>query len=157
MLRTINPAALAILRGAEYCRLAAYPDPGSGGDPWTIGWGATGPDIRAGLVWTQAQADARLVQDLRQLAAQMTQACGAAPTSGNQFGAMCSLAYNIGLRHFLGSSVLRLHHAGEHHDAAAAFGAWNKGGGRVLPGLVRRRAAEAALYLTPDAAVGAQP
>jgi GH24 family phage-related lysozyme (muramidase) len=155
MARTIVPAALAILRGAEGCRLTAYPDPGSGGAPWTIGWGATGPDIRAGMVWTQAQADARLAQDLDQLAVKMTQACGCAPTTDNQFGAMCSLAYNIGFGNFLGSSVLRFHHAGEHQDAAAAFGAWDKGGGRVLPGLVRRRAAEAALYLTPDAATGA--
>ena len=155
MLRTINPAALAILRGAESCRLRAYPDPGSGNAPWTIGWGATGPDISAGQVWTQAQADTRLIQDLGHVAAQVTQACGAAPSSANQFGAMCSLAYNIGFRNFLGSSVLRFHHAGEHHKAAAAFAAWDKGGGRVLAGLVRRRTAEAALYLTPDPATGA--
>ena len=151
MAHTINAAALAILRGAEHCRLAAYPDPGSGGAPWTIGWGATGPGIHPGLVWTQADADARLAQDLAHLCAQMRQACGAAATTANQFGALCSLAYNIGFVNFLGSSVLRFHHAGEHHDAAAAFAAWDKGGGRVLPGLVRRRAAEAALYLTPDA------
>jgi lysozyme len=155
MLRVIDPAALAILRGAESCRLAAYPDPGSGNEPWTIGWGATGRDIHSGLRWTQAQADARLVQDLGRVSAQMTQACGSAPTSANQFGAMSSLAYNIGFGNFLRSSVLRFHHAGEHHDAGAAFGAWNKGAGRVLPGLVRRRAAEAALYLTADVSVGA--
>ncbi len=155
MARSIDPAALAILRGAEGCRLSAYPDPGSGAEPWTIGWGATGPDIHAGMVWTQAQADARLAQDLDRLAAQMTQACGSAPTGDHHFGAMCSLAYNIGFGNFLGSSVLRFHHAGEHQQAAAAFGLWNKGGGRVLPGLVRRRAAEAALYLTPDVATGA--
>jgi lysozyme len=157
MARTINPAALAILRAAEGCarriadgRLAAYPDPGSGGAPWTIGWGATGPDIHAGLIWTQAQADARLAQDLAHLATAMTQACGAAPTSDNQFGAMCSLAYNIGLGHFLGSSVLRFHHTGQHAEAAQAFAAWNRAARRVLLGLTRRRAAEAALYLTPD-------
>ncbi len=155
MPRTIVPAALAILRGAEGCRLAAYPDPGSGGDPWTIGWGATGPDVHAGLVWTQAQADARLAQTLALLAGQVTQGCGSAPTTDNQFGAMCSLAYNIGVGNFLGSSVLRFHHGGDHQAAGTAFGAWNKGGGRVLPGLVRRRAAEAALYLTADAGEGA--
>jgi GH24 family phage-related lysozyme (muramidase) len=154
MPRTVNPAALAILRGAEQCRLSAYPDPGSGGAPWTIGWGATGPDVHAGLVWTQRQADTRLVEDLGHLAAQMTQACGRVSTSANQFGAMCSLAYNIGFGNFMGSSVLRYHHAGEHHEAAAAFAAWDKGGGRVLPGLVRRRSAEAALYLTADACAG---
>ncbi len=154
MPRIINPAAQAILRNAESCRLHAYPDPASGGAPWTIGWGATGPEIHAGQVWTQAQADMRLAQDLNQVAAQMTQACGAAPTGDNQFGALCSLAYNIGYGNFLRSSVLLFHRDGEHHDAAAAFGAWDKGYGRVLPGLVRRRAAEAALYLTPDSASG---
>lgn len=151
----IDAVALAILRGAEQCRLRAYPDPGSGGAPWTIGWGATGPDIHPGLVWTQAQADARLVLNLNHLAAQMVLACGATPTNGNQFGALCSLAYNIGFGAFLGSSVLRFHHAGAHHEAAAAFAAWDKAGGRVLTGLVRRRAAEAALYLTVAAATGA--
>ena len=155
MAQQINAAALAILRGAEQCRLKAYPDPGTGAQPYTIGWGATGPDIHLGLEWTQAQADARLAQDLDQLATRMMLACGATPTSSNQFGAMCSLAYNIGYGNFLGSSVLRFHRAGEHHEAAAAFAAWDKGGGRILPGLVKRRAAEAALYLTADAAIGA--
>ena len=70
-------------------------------------------------------------------------------TTDNQFGAMVSLAYNIGIGQFLSSSVLRFHLTGDHHDAAAAFRAWDKAGGRALPGLVTRRAAEAALYLTP--------
>ncbi len=148
---TIGPAALAILRGAECCRLVAYPDPGSGAEPWTIGWGHTGPEVRRGLVWTQAQCDAQLQQDVAEHADQVARAIGATPTTDNQFGAMVSLAYNIGIGNFRSSSVLRFHLQGLHHDAAAAFGAWNKGGGRVLPGLVRRRAAEAALYITPDA------
>ncbi len=156
MPHVIDSAALAILRDAESCRLSAYPDPGSGGAPWTIGWGATGPDIHPGQRWTQAQADSRLTQDLGHVVVQMTLACGTTPSSGNQFGALCSLAYNIGFGNFLGSSVLRFHHAREHHKAAAAFAAWDKGSGRVLAGLVRRRAAEAALYLTPDAAAAAR-
>ena len=45
-------------------RFQAYPDPGSGGDPWTIGWGSTGPDVKPGTVWTQAQCDERLLRDL---------------------------------------------------------------------------------------------
>ena len=107
------------------------------------------------MVWTQAQADARLVQDLGHLAGQMTLACGTSFTNDNQFGAMCSLAYNIGFGAFSRSSVLRFHHAGDHHEAAAAFAAWDKSGGRVLPGLVRRRAAEAELYLTSGIMLGA--
>lgn len=149
MARTINAAALAILKGAEKCRLKAYPDPGTGGAPWTCGWGATGKDIGPNTVWTQAQADARLQQDIAEHADQVQRAIGNAFTTDNQFGAMVSLAYNIGIGHFLSSSVLRFHLTGDHHDAAAAFRAWDKAGGRALPGLVTRRAAEAALYLTP--------
>ena len=46
---------------------AAYPDPGSGGDPWTIGWGSTGPDIKKGVVWTQKQCDDRFTEHLARI------------------------------------------------------------------------------------------
>jgi lysozyme len=62
------------------------------------------------------------------------------------FDAMVSLAFNVGIGAFLRSSVLRLHLAGDHRRAAEAFGLWNKAGGKILPGLVRRRTAEANLY-----------
>jgi lysozyme len=60
---------------------------------------------------------------------------------------MVSLAYNIGMAAFGRSSVLHRHNAGAHDKAADAFLLWNKAGGKVLPGLVRRRNAERALYL----------
>lgn len=148
----INAAALGIIKGAEGCRLSAYPDPGTGADPVTIGYGATGAGIHMGLVWTQAQCDARLQQDVGNRGDQVAHVLAGVATTGNQFGAMVSLAYNIGIGNFGSSSVLRFHKAGDHHSAGLAFASWNKGGGRVLPGLVRRRAAEAALYLTGVAA-----
>lgn len=55
---------------SEGCRLTAYPDPLSGGDPWTIGFGATGPDIKMGTTWTQAQADAALISSIPKYVAQ---------------------------------------------------------------------------------------
>ncbi|MCI3182132.1 lysozyme [Caulobacter sp. CCUG 60055] len=58
-----TPAVLADLRRDEGLRLIAYPDPLSGGDPWTIGYGHTGPEVRKGLVWSLAQAEAALAQD----------------------------------------------------------------------------------------------
>ncbi len=70
------------------------------------------------------------------------------PTTPNMLGAMVSLAYNIGLGAFGKSSVLKNHLARRYANAAASFNLWNKGGGKVLPGLVRRRAAEAVLYLS---------
>ncbi len=64
-----------------------------------------------------------------------------------EFDALCSLTWNIGIAGMKKSSVVRLHNAGDKAAAARAFGLWNKSRGKVLPGLVRRRSAEAALYL----------
>ena len=59
-----TPHLLADLRADEGCRLAAYPDPLSGGAPWTIGCGHTGSDVHPGLVWTEAEASAVLDGDI---------------------------------------------------------------------------------------------
>lgn len=124
----------------------AYPDPGSGGDPWTIGWGSTGPDIKKGTVWTQKQCDDRFTEHLAEFAGKVTKVLGAAPTTQNQFDAMVSFAYNVGVGNLSASTLLKKHKAGDHKGAAAEFARWNKAAGKVLPGLTRRRAAEAALY-----------
>jgi hypothetical protein len=73
-LETIGRAGIALIKRFEGCRLTAYPDPGTGGDPWTIGWGATGKGIRKGTIWTQQQADARLENDLTRYAAEVAKA-----------------------------------------------------------------------------------
>lgn len=136
----------ALTREFEGCKLAAYPDPGSGGAPWTIGWGATGAGIHKGVVWTQAQADERHVDDLERFAAGVNKLIGNAPTSDNQRGAMISLAYNIGLGNFSSSTLLLLHKAGDYSGTKAQFARWNRAAGKVMAGLTRRRAAEAAVY-----------
>jgi len=124
----------------------AYPDPGTGGAPWTIGWGSTGPDIQKGTVWTQQQCDARLSEHLGQFAAGVAKAIGGAPTTQGQFDAMVSFSYNVGLGNLNSSTLLKKHKAGDYRGAAAEFAKWTKAAGKVLPGLVKRRAAEAALY-----------
>jgi GH24 family phage-related lysozyme (muramidase) len=125
----------------------AYPDPGSkDGHPWTIGWGSTGPDIRPGVVWTQAQCDARFAQSIGKYEKAVLNAIGNALTTQNQFDAMVSLCYNIGPIAFAKSTVARKHKAGDYHGAAAAFAMWVKNDGKVMRGLQRRRAAEADLY-----------
>lgn len=124
----------------------AYPDPASGGDPWTIGYGSTGPDIRRGTVWTQQQAQARLEQDVHAFAKGVADRIGDADTDQHEFDAMVSLAYNIGLGNFGGSTLLKKHKAGDKTGAANEFGKWRMAAGRVMKGLVRRREAEAALY-----------
>jgi GH24 family phage-related lysozyme (muramidase) len=140
-------AGIDLIHSFEQCRLEAYPDPGSAdGNPWTIGWGSTGPDIRRGITWTQAQADERFRSDLARFEAGIRDAIGDAPTTQAQFDALVSLAYNIGIVSAAGSTVMRRHRLGEHDGAATAFGMWNKNDGQVMRGLVRRRAAEAEMY-----------
>ncbi|MBV8685381.1 MAG: lysozyme [Alphaproteobacteria bacterium] len=124
----------------------AYPDPGTGGDPWTIGWGSTGADIKKGMVWTQQQCDERFGEHVAQFAASVAKALGGAPTTQPQFDAMVSFAYNVGVGNLQSSTLLKKHKAGDYAGAALEFAKWNKAAGKVLPGLTRRRAAEAALY-----------
>jgi len=149
--RSIGPAGIALIQQFEGCAkkradgtFEAYPDPGTGSDPWTIGWGATGMGIGPGTVWTQAQCDARLEADLARYSADVTRALGNAPTSQPQFDALVSFHYNTGA---IGRATLtKLHKVGDFAGAAAEFGKWVHAGGRRLAGLVRRREAEAALY-----------
>lgn len=124
----------------------AYPDPASGGAPWTVGFGATGPDIHRGTIWTRAQCDARLADDLAKFSAGVSAAIGDAPTTQHQFDALVSFAYNAGLANLKSSTLLKKHKAGDYAGAAAEFGKWNHAAGKVLAGLTKRRVAEAALY-----------
>ncbi|MEE4154269.1 MAG: lysozyme [Erythrobacter sp.] len=153
----VSPAGAALIKRFEGCArlrrdglIEAYPDPGTGGEPWTIGWGATGAGLKRGerigpgTVWTQAQCDARLEADLRRYAREVAAALGAAPTTQAQFDALVSFHYNTGA--IARATLTRLHIAGEHERAAAEFKRWNQAGGRVLKGLVRRRAAEERMY-----------
>ncbi len=127
----------------------AYPDPGTGKLPWTIGWGSTGADIVETTVWSQAQCDARLEENLTSFSAQVSALVeGGAPTSQNQFDALVDFAYNLGVGNLESSTLLRLHKAGDYAGAAAQFPLWDHAGGQVMPGLRKRRAAEQALYET---------
>lgn len=141
-----SAACFAIIKEFEGCRLTAYPDPGSGGDPWTIGWGSTGADVKPGTVWTQQQADTRLMIDVTAFSAKVARLLGNASTTQHQFDAMVSLAYNIGVGNFSTSTLRIMHKVGNVTGAQQQFARWNKASGKVLSGLVRRRAAEARLY-----------
>ena len=124
----------------------AYPDPGSGGDPWTIGWGSTGPDVKKGVVWNQKQCDDRFSKHLGEFARNVEAALGGAATTQHQFDAMVSFAYNVGVGNLKSSTLLKKHKAGDYAGAKAEFAKWNKAAGKVMAGLTRRRTAEAQLY-----------
>jgi GH24 family phage-related lysozyme (muramidase) len=143
--KRVSPEGIALIHSFESCKLTAYPDPGSvDGKPWTIGWGSTGPGIAKGVVWTQAQADERFSADLARF--EKAVALMAPVTTQSQFDALVSFAYNVGLSALNDSTLLRLHKAGNYVAAKDQFSRWNKNDGKVMAGLTRRRAAEAALY-----------
>lgn len=148
----ITERGIALIKSYEKCKLKAYVCPAG---VWTIGWGHTGTEVHEGLVWTQAQADLTFQADLQFFDTIVAAECPDATPL--QHDAMVALCYNIGpgwkgnkgprdRDGFRQSSVRRLHLAGKYAEAAQAFALWNKAGGKVSNGLVRRRAEEAALY-----------
>lgn len=155
-----SPHGISLMHYFETCKLKAYPDPGSkNGEPWTIGWGHTGPEVKPGLVWTQAQADAAFIEDLRRFERDVLSLVKVPLTQG-QFDALVSFAYNVGsdidadtLAEGLGdSTLLRKLNAGDYEGAAREFRKWNKNDGKVMRGLSRRRAAEECLFREMDGA-----
>lgn len=147
----VSDAGIELIKRFEGCAslrpdglFEAYPDPGTGGAPWTIGWGATGADIGPDTIWTQAQCDARLIDDIARHAAQVERALRGAPVTQAQFDALVSFHYNTGA--IARATLTARHRAGDYLAASQEFARWNRAGGRVLKGLVRRRLAEARLY-----------
>lgn len=136
---------LDLIKSFEGCKLTAYPDPGTGGAPWTIGWGTT-RGVKPGMTITQEEADLLLAEDVSSFA-QAVNRLVTVPLNQNQFDALVSFAYNVGSSNLGNSTLLRLLNEGNYEGAAGQFGRWVKGGsGETLPGLVRRRAAERALF-----------
>lgn len=136
---------ISVLKHFESCSLSAYPDPASGGAPWTIGWGHTGKEVVPGLVWTQAAADSQLLADLA--SREMTVSCAVTKNvTQGQFDALVDFVYNVGAGNFESSTLLKMVNAGDADGAIAQFSRWNRAGGTPMRGLTRRRAAEAALF-----------
>jgi len=127
-------------------RVTAYPDPGTRGHPWTIGWGATGPEINPGTVWTIEQCEDALDHHVEYFVRGLLKMSpGLSKALPRRMAAVTSWAYNCGLGNYRVSTFKKRIDAGDWDGAAEQCLLWNKAAGRVLPGLTRRRAAEAAL------------
>ncbi len=126
-----------LIRRFEGCKLVAYKCP-AGID--TIGWGATGADIKPGLRWTQQQADARMIQDA--MVARTGTQVMVPNLDGDALDAIADFAFNLGLTRLKGSTLRKRLLAGDRAGAIIELMKWTRGGGRVLPGLVLRRKAE---------------
>jgi len=153
-----SAAGKALIDRNEGDKLVAYLDRIADPPVWTIGRGCTGPEIYEGLEITQAESDRMFDGRLaREFEPGVMAAIGDSPTTQAQFDAMISLAWNIGIGGFARSSVARLHKAGDYMAAASAFALWNKSGGKVIDGLVRRRKEEADLYLSGGTGLAPAP
>ena len=150
-----SPNGIAVMHHYEGCELTAYPDPATGGDPITIGYGCTGPDIKRGMTITQDEANVMFAKCLvREFEPGVNAALTGTPTQG-QFDACVCLSFNIGLSAFRASTLVRKFNMGDIAGAADQFPRWDKAAGQSMKGLRRRRAAERALFqgMTSDQAI----
>jgi len=148
---------LALIRRFEGLRHEAYRDAVG---VWTIGYGHTSaagpPHVSPGLRLSDAEAATVLARDVEMFAAGVRN-CLRVTLDDHQFSALVSFAYNVGLGNFRSSSVLKAVNAGDKEAVPRRLNRWVKAGGRILPGLVTRRAAEGALFAGPHSAEDAAP
>lgn len=143
--------ALNLIEEYEGRKHKAYPDPQSGGAPWTIGVGHTGPEVHEGLEWTDEQIDEALRKDAEE-AALTVERYVTAPLTQNEFDALVSMAFNLGSKCFKlhdgsHSTMCRLLNEGQKEHAAQEILKWCSPGTSVEAGLKRRRTAEQQLFL----------
>ncbi|MNH34495.1 Lysozyme RrrD [compost metagenome] len=133
---------LSLIKSFEGLRLQSYQDAVG---VWTIGYGTT-RGIKPGMSITKDQAERMLVNDVQRFEVEVERLVKV-PLTTNQRDALISFTYNLGSANLESSTLLRLLNRGDYAGAAEQFPRWNKAGGKVLPGLVRRRDAERALFL----------
>jgi lysozyme len=142
----LNTRGLAIIKEFEGLRTKAYRCPAG---VWTIGYGHTSqagpPAVKSGMTVTAKEAAAILAADAEKFAKSVSDVVKVA-LSDDQFSALVSFAYNVGIGNFRSSSVLKAVKARDFDAVPRRLALWIKAGGRVLPGLIKRRAAEAALF-----------
>lgn len=149
MARTVNRETIEHVKRWEGLKLTAYPDPGSrDGNPMTIGYGHVSDGfmkVTRGLTISPKQAEDALEYDLNETAAKVDELVKV-ELSDNQFGALVSFAFNVGTGAFAKSTLLKKLNKGDYASVPAELARWTKNDGKVMKGLVNRRAAEAGLW-----------
>ncbi len=141
----ISDAGLKLIIQFEGIRTRAYPDPATGGEPWTIGVGHTG-GVKPGDVCTDQEALDWLREDCAE-AEQAIDELVEVELTQNQRDALISFVFNLGAGNFRNSTLLKLVNSGQFDAAAQQFSRWSKANGKKIAGLLRRRKAEADLFL----------
>lgn len=134
-----------LIKKWESLQLTAYPDPGTGGEPWTIGWGHT-KNVCPGQTITEDDAERFFEEDFHEVLKQLTELN--LSVNENQFNALASFVFNVGINQFKNSTMFTLISQGKIQDAAAQFDRWVHAKGKRLNGLVKRRAEEKELFLS---------
>ena len=140
-----SDAGVEMIKAHEGLVLMAYPDPGTGGEPWTIGYGHT-KDVQPGMMITAERAEDLLREDLRAFE-QAVHRLIPVSFSQSEFDALVSFTFNVGA-YALETSTLRKRLLADEPRCwvyQKEMPRWNKGGNGVMPGLVRRRQEEADL------------
>ena len=132
---------IALIRHFEGCRLDAYLCPAG---VWTIGYGHT-KGVKGGETIDQEAAEAFLIEDLEEFEGYVTEMVEV-PLSQSQFDALVSWTFNLGPGNLERSTLLAKLNQGEYTDVPFEIKRWTRAGGVILPGLVKRRDAEAALF-----------
>ena len=133
-------SAIALAKQFEGCRLTAYQDIAG---VWTIGFGHVGKDVYEGLVWTQAQADDALLHDVN--AARALLEMYSPNLANGTLDALTDFVFNLGIGNYRTSTLCKCVNAQDWTGAKAQLLTWDHSNGVVIPGLLRRREAEAAL------------
>jgi len=142
----ISANGLALIKHFEGCKIKAYKCPAG---IWTIGYGSTGSHVTEGKFITQQEAENLLLDDLHRFEIGVD-GLGLS-LSQCKFDALVSFAFNLGLNSLKNSTLLKKIRAGKpDSEVALEFLKWNKAGGQVLQGLVKRRKAESELFLGGD-------
>lgn len=137
--------AVEFIASWEGLKLKAYPDPGTGGVPWTIGFGRTA-GVKRGDICTPEQAMDWLREEVDAFGEHVLELVHV-ELNQSQLDALTSFAYNVGVGNLSKSTLLKLVNEGRFDEAGQQFVRWNRAAGRVMAGLTNRRNAEAQLFL----------
>lgn len=141
----INQSGIDLIKSFEGCKLKAYKDIAG---VFTVGYGHTGDDVYEGLEISQDRADELLLNDLENFEYGVEDLVKV-PLNSNQFSALVVFAFNVGLAALYRSRLLKYVNDNKFSEASCEFGRWNKSRGQSIPGLTRRRRAEADLFRQP--------
>ena len=133
---------IQLIRKYEGCKLTAYLCPAG---IWTIGWGAIGPGIHKGVVWTQEQADARRKLDAERFAIEAAAVSPILWFNPVIHAAIADFCYNLGVTRYKASTLRRCVDRADWDGAMREIVKWVWGGGKKLRGLELRRGEEAGL------------